>query len=225
MDRFDIENIAPFWAGLSQKLQQSRSEEQIGTSMAMPASDMRQSIAQSVAAAEPVRPAGSTPEEAQRLKPGLLGLGLSNCTEGQNLHGKSMQNLTDALDLAEVGATESGDVLMALQRLPPRAGLDVIKAYLLAAMAKDCSIMLSIAPQASLAHQAGQQVCGASSDKDQLEAFPSHQLSFGSLLHEPTDKPFTYRLLLIDTDPKPVSKIAKHLKLDNDILAAASSVV
>ena len=131
--------------------------------------------------------------------------------------------LQDALDQAEAGAQGPEDLAANLLQLPQHVGLLVIKAYLLAAMAKDCSIMLSIAPdQGSGPMLEPEEAVTPSriSAMQELQSALQAGMLRGSVQHEPSGACFSYRLVVIDTAPKPVSKIAKHLELDMDIIAA-----
>lgn len=127
----------------------------------------------------------------------------------------------------------------ALLALPAAEAHNVLRAYVVAATAKDCAIMVALqrlvgAPPTAAAAAAEQQ---PQPEQQQLEGWTALQPSCICCPTAAGDGPttaacssngssgagtwFRYRLCLVDLDQKPLAKIPTHAALDARILAAA----
>lgn len=111
----------------------------------------------------------------------------------------------------------------------------VLRNYMIAVAAKDCSIMLAVARSDMHAsnHAVASHVAPCEACELQLRRAQRHLVGDAStgLTRSPPEKPhecvarvsvrgqnFVYRLGLVDFDRKPLSKIAEHRRKDEDIL-------
>ena len=227
LDRFDIENIAPFWAAMSTHISNPEaSRTNPATNVTADSQSLSLHTAAKTDLAAETRP-GQHETESDDADLGLPGLiRVPDSPRGAHV---TIRDLQHAMDLAEQGAQNPTDLQAELLQLPRHQGLLIIQAYLLAAMAKDCSIMLSIAPHQGTEHvvdPAGlPQSCGGTKEGmglRQLVAGLHDQVFFGTVQHEASRTLLSYRLAVVDTAPKPARKIAAHLQLDNEVIAANS---
>ena len=229
LDRLDIENIAPFWAAMSMHLCNPMASPNGSTNTVT--GDRPNLSHDEPAKMDP--PAGSPPAAEQHeaeSDDAELGLpGLTRVSEDPRGVHVAIKDLQHAMDQTEQGAQHPTDLQAKLLQLPRHQGLLIIQAYLLAAMAKDCSIMLSIALHQGTADVVESaripQSCGYTKEGtilQQLVAGLHEQVFAGTAKHEATGTTLSYRLALIDTEPKPALKIAAHSQLDKEIVAANS---
>ena len=130
----------------------------------------------------------------------------------------TLHALEAALDDAQGTAADQSTLQARLQRLFWSSKLQVLQAYLLAAMAKDCSIMISIGPCST-----SQSMQRSDSQQPVGDPIP-HMCCHGTQEHVPVrhisceGASFCYTLAIVDTEPKPAAKIQQHWELDRKIL-------
>eukprot|EP00803_Ostreobium_quekettii_P001746 evm.model.scf_722EXC.4 EVM.evm.TU.scf_722EXC.4 scf_722EXC:44423-49286(+) len=100
-----------------------------------------------------------------------------------------------------------------LQRLPHDAALEVIRNYLVAAAAKDCSVFVTLHRLASRK--------GSSNSSKGLRVQTKGAFLPKAFSCDRLDFDFVYKIAVVDLDLKRVAKIAIHLERDSRMVAAA----
>ena len=108
--------------------------------------------------------------------------------------------------------TQQGAALQQLLGLQPEAACEVLRKYLVAATAKDCSIMITLAP-----FQGGAQPAGVF----QAPALQQDPCVGAVLSDAVLERSFRYKVAFVDLDLKPVWKMEEHFRLDRAIMAVA----
>ena len=116
--------------------------------------------------------------------------------------GNTEETLTDS---------KRGAVLQQQLGLNTEAAFEVLRKYLVAATAKDCSIMITMAP-----------IEGAQT-ADAFELTALQQDPFrGAVLFDPLlQRLYRYKVAFVDLDLKPVGKVEEHFRLDQAIMSVA----
>ena len=100
-----------------------------------------------------------------------------------------------------------------LLSLDTEAACKVLREYLVAAAAKDCSIMITVAPCPDSAN-------GEYNDQPGLQESPGIGAAFSD---DSLRRCFRYKIAIVDLDLKPLTKIALHWQLDQAIMAAVAA--
>ena len=137
----------------------------------------------------------------------------------------TLAELEAALDAAQGNACSPEALQARLQQVPRQLGLSVLRAYLLAAMAKDCSIMLSIAPcDPAVPLPVPSVDSSAGRDLSLHELGPWLQSCVPVRRFVCKGQAFCYSLAVVDTERKPAAKVVQHWQLDREILAQTCGV-
>ena len=138
--------------------------------------------------------------------------GLPNATDAPAQQGFSGPLLCAGEHMQEPATdTQQGAALQQQLGLQPEAVCEVLREYLVAATAKDCSIMITLAPVQ------GAQPAGAV----ELPALQQDPCVGAVLSDHVLENSFRYKVAFVDLDLKPVWKIEEHFRLDQAIMAVA----
>ena len=103
-----------------------------------------------------------------------------------------------------------------LLALDTEAACEVLREYLIAAAAKDCSLMITLAPVLDAQHLGPQ-------DEGRLQ----QDACIGSVLCDEwghSKRWFRYKVAFVDLDLKPLAKIGVHYELDQAIMACCANL-
>ena len=169
MDLYDIENVYPLYCQLLTKLSEHGSTEQMDYKGTKP------SMSTSLYA--------SSQEEVLRSASSQMRQGHLEKSE----FGHSMDE--------NIELSRNVPAMKQLLRLSTDEQILIVRDYMIAATAKDCSIMIALQSQGS---------------DDKVSQ---------TVTDDETGLHFSFRIGIVDSDRKPLSKLHEHFKLDRDILA------